>query len=143
MEAEIAQKLETKVFKSTGQSSGGCISSGDVYQTDRGKVFVKKNEKSGSEIMFNGEFHGLQELKSAGFDVPSPILCGKNYIVIEYIDIKSLNKYSQDLGRNLAKLHAAKGVVKFGFDVTTCCGFIPMCKRLARRLGDVLRKATY
>lgn len=34
------------MLKSTGHSGGGCISEGQSYDTDSGRVFVKINHKS-------------------------------------------------------------------------------------------------
>lgn len=45
MLATIREALGTKVFEGTGRGGGGCISEGEVYCTDTGKVFLKKNSK--------------------------------------------------------------------------------------------------
>lgn len=45
MLSAIKEALGTTVFEGTGSGGRGCISEGDVYRTDRGKVFVKKNSK--------------------------------------------------------------------------------------------------
>lgn len=46
MEAKLKKELGTSVLKSTGHSGGGCISEGQSYDTDFGRVFVKINHKS-------------------------------------------------------------------------------------------------
>lgn len=46
MEAKLKKELGTAMLKSTGHSSGGCISEGQSYDTDTGRVFVKINHKS-------------------------------------------------------------------------------------------------
>ena len=43
---KIQEALGTKVFKSTGHGGGGCISEGQTYETDTGRVFIKYNKKS-------------------------------------------------------------------------------------------------
>jgi len=45
MESEVKEALNTTIFKATGGGGGGCISSGNVYITDTGNVFVKVNDK--------------------------------------------------------------------------------------------------
>lgn len=46
MEAKLKKELGTSMLKSTGHSGGGCISEGQSYDTDSGRVFVKINHKS-------------------------------------------------------------------------------------------------
>lgn len=46
MEALLKRELGTSVLKSSGHSGGGCISEGQSFDTDTGRVFVKINHKS-------------------------------------------------------------------------------------------------
>lgn len=46
MEAKLKRELGTDMLKPTGHSGGGCISEGQSYDTDAGRVFVKINHKS-------------------------------------------------------------------------------------------------
>ena len=46
MEAQLKRELETSMLKATGHSGAGCISEGQSYDTDNGRVFVKINHKS-------------------------------------------------------------------------------------------------
>ncbi|CDR08188.1 unnamed protein product [Oncorhynchus mykiss] len=46
MEAQLKKELGTSMLKSTGHSGGGCISQGQSFDTDHGRVFVKINHKS-------------------------------------------------------------------------------------------------
>lgn len=46
MEAKLKKELGTAMLKPTGHSGGGCISEGQSYDTDSGRVFVKINHKS-------------------------------------------------------------------------------------------------
>lgn len=46
MEAKLKKELGTAMLKSAGHSGGGCISEGQSYDTDTGRVFVKINHKS-------------------------------------------------------------------------------------------------
>lgn len=51
MEAKLKKELGTTMLKSAGHSGGGCISEGQSYDTDTGRVFVKINHKS--EVFYN------------------------------------------------------------------------------------------
>ncbi|CAL9693226.1 unnamed protein product [Knipowitschia caucasica] len=154
MEAKLKQELGTSVLKSTGHSGGGCISEGQSYDTDSGRIFVKINHKSEAKLMFDGELASLQAiLKTSTIKAPQPVkvieLDRGCVIVMEHLNMKGLNKHSQRLGEELADMHLSnkrlleklnkdeqtigKGagqmdtdaVVKFGFDVPTCCGYLP------------------
>ncbi|CAN9505640.1 unnamed protein product [Ophioblennius macclurei] len=155
MEAKIKKELGTTLLKSTGHSGGGCISEGQSYDTDTGRVFVKINHKSEAKLMFDGEMAGLDAiLKTQTVKVPSPVKVieldkGGCVFVMEHVDMRGLTKYSKHLGEQLADLHlhnkrlmekvseeqqtVGKGsgqsdtavVEKFGFSVTTCCGYLP------------------
>ena len=46
MEEEIKKLVKTSLLKATGESGGGCISSGKKYEIDNGQfIFVKTNNK--------------------------------------------------------------------------------------------------
>lgn len=45
MEAKLKKELGTVMLRPTGHSGGGCISEGQSYDTDGGRVFVKINHK--------------------------------------------------------------------------------------------------
>ncbi|XP_004071440.1 ketosamine-3-kinase [Oryzias latipes] len=155
MEAKLKKELGTSKLKATGHSGGGCISEGQSYDTDSGKVFVKINHKSEAKLMFDGEMASLEAIfRTETVKVPKPIKVieldrGGCVFVMEHLDMKGLNKYSKQLGEQLADLHlhnktlqeklqkeqqtVGKGpaqsevavVEKFGFDVATCCGYLP------------------
>lgn len=46
MEALLKRELGCDFVKATGHSGGGCISQGQSYDTDKGRVFVKVNSKA-------------------------------------------------------------------------------------------------
>ncbi|KAF6727811.1 Ketosamine-3-kinase [Oryzias melastigma] len=155
MEAKLKKELGTSILKPTGHSGGGCISEGQSYDTDTGRVFVKINHKSEAKLMFDGEMASLEAIfRTETVKVPKPIKVieldrGGCVFVMEHLDMKGLNKYSKQLGEQLADLHlhnktlqeklkkeqqtVGKGagqsevavVEKFGFDVATCCGYLP------------------
>lgn len=45
MEAKLKKELGTAMLRPTGHAGGGCISEGQSYDTDNGRVFVKINHK--------------------------------------------------------------------------------------------------
>lgn len=46
METVLKRELGCSSVKATGHSGGGCISQGQSYDTDKGRVFVKVNSKA-------------------------------------------------------------------------------------------------
>ncbi|XDV13710.1 hypothetical protein PO909_002068 [Leuciscus waleckii] len=155
METLLKRELATSVLKSTGHSGGGCISEGQSFYTDSGTVFVKINHKSEARRMFDGEMASLEAILSTNtVKVPRPVKVldlerSGALLVMEHVDMRSLNKYSSELGERLADLHlynmrqiekqnkeqqtVGKGpgqsevetANRFGFHVNTCCGYIP------------------
>ncbi|XP_012695195.1 ketosamine-3-kinase [Clupea harengus] len=152
MEAQLKRELETSMLKATGHSGAGCISEGQSYDTDNGRVFVKINHKSEAKRMFVGEMASLEAiLQTNTVKVPKPVKVidldrGGAVFVMEHVDMRSLSKLSAQLGEHLADLHlhnqkqrekqskeeqtVGKGsevpvIDKFGFHVPTCCGYLP------------------
>ncbi|KAI1239667.1 hypothetical protein IHE44_0011091 [Lamprotornis superbus] len=145
MEDALRRALGTAVLRPTGHTGGGCISQGQSYDTDRGRA----------RRMFLGEVASLEAiLKTQTVRVPKPIkvveLPGDNTVlVMEHLEMKSLNRHSALLGTQLADLHlhnqqlrekmkreestVGKGqgqmevqfVDQFGFHTVTCCGYLP------------------
>ncbi|CAK8684793.1 unnamed protein product [Clavelina lepadiformis] len=100
--------------------------------------------------MYEGERASLEKLHETNIiKVPKPIKIfsrgEKSFFVMEYLAINSLQKQAACLGKKLAQLHihneklqalssrngsfvgrSSQYIQKFGFDVTTCCGFLPM-----------------
>uniref|UniRef100_A0A3B4A059 protein-ribulosamine 3-kinase n=1 Tax=Periophthalmus magnuspinnatus TaxID=409849 RepID=A0A3B4A059_9GOBI len=157
MEAKLKRELGTSMLKSTGYSGGGCISEGQSYDTDSGRIFVKINHKSEAKLMFDGEMASLEAiLKTSTIKVPKPVkvieLDMGCVFVMEHLDMKCLSKHSQHLGEELADMHLynkkqleklnqaqqtigkgaelvdSNAVLKFGFDVPTCCGYLPQVR---------------
>ncbi|NXY21404.1 KT3K kinase, partial [Atrichornis clamosus] len=155
MEQALKRALGTVVLRPTGHSGGGCISQGRSYDTDRGRVFVKSSCEGEARRMFVGEMVSLEAiLKTQTVKVPKPIRVvdlpgGNTVLVMEHLEMKSLNRHSALLGTQLADLHlhnqqfreklkkqgstVGKGqgqtdvqfVDLFGFHIVTCCGFLP------------------
>ncbi|KAF7659952.1 hypothetical protein LDENG_00290550 [Lucifuga dentata] len=155
MEEKLKKELGTAMVKSTGHAGRGYISEGQSYDTDTGRVFVKINHKDEAKLMFDGEMASLEAiLQTETVKVPKPVKVieldkGGCVFVMEHLDMRSLNKHSEHLGEQLADLHlhnkrqlekqnkeqqtVGKGagqsevpvVEKYGFGITTCCGYIP------------------
>lgn len=43
----IKSTVGVQELEKTGQGGGGCINQGEVYNTEKGKLFLKYNEKEG------------------------------------------------------------------------------------------------
>uniref|UniRef100_A0A8C6GZA7 protein-ribulosamine 3-kinase n=1 Tax=Mus spicilegus TaxID=10103 RepID=A0A8C6GZA7_MUSSI len=155
METLLKRELGCSSVKATGHSGGGCISQGQSYDTDKGRVFVKVNSKAEARRMFEGEMASLTAiLKTGTVKVPKPIKVvdapgGGSMLVMEHLDMRYLSSHATKLGTQLADLHlenkrlgerllkeagtVGKGgeqaerqyVDQFGFDVVTCCGYLP------------------
>ncbi|KAG8507534.1 Ketosamine-3-kinase, partial [Galemys pyrenaicus] len=155
MEALLRRELGCESVKATGHSGGGCISQGQSYDTDRGRVFVKVNGKAEARRMFEGEMASLTAILETGtVRAPKPMAVlstpgGGSALVMEHLDMRSLNRHAAQLGGQLADLHldnkklgealqqgastvghgggqAERAFVdRFGFGVATCCGYLP------------------
>ncbi|KAM4665235.1 ketosamine-3-kinase-like [Discoglossus pictus] len=156
MEALLKKELSCSRVQEAGHSGGGCISQGQSYDTDRGRLFVKINHKSEARKMFQGEMASLEAINQTDtVKVPKPVKVidqpgGGAMLVMEHLDMRSLNRHSAKLGEQLADLHlhnqklqeklakesgtVGKGsgqsdvqyIDKFGFHTVTCCGYLPL-----------------
>lgn len=150
LEEELRKVLKTSVLTQAGHCQGGFISQALSYDTDRGRVFVKINCRAQAKTMFSGEAASLQAIGETGtVRVPEPIAMadlpsGGGLLVLEYLEMRSIGRFAEKLGEQLADLHLhnmllerksqrQKGTVgerkqavdKFGFHTVTCCGYIP------------------
>ncbi|GFG35449.1 hypothetical protein Cfor_09107 [Coptotermes formosanus] len=161
MDELLKEVLGTVTLKKTGKGGGGCINEGEAYLIDTGTVFVKYNKKPQAREMFDGESDSLKAIAATHtVHVPKPLHVldnpeGGAVLVLEYLDMKGLTRYSRQLGEELARMHlhnAALGkkqkeeesyvggqgtenededenkpvyMSQFGFHTTTCCGYLP------------------
>lgn len=44
---QIKVTLGLQVLDPTGRSGGGCINEGETYNSDKGKLFLKRNDREG------------------------------------------------------------------------------------------------
>ncbi|XP_068204972.1 ketosamine-3-kinase-like isoform X1 [Palaemon carinicauda] len=73
MHDAIRQALGTSRFVATGQTGGGCINKGEVYEADHRKVYLKRSSKEKARAMFDGEFESPKATKATGIVmVPTP-----------------------------------------------------------------------
>ncbi|XP_060090685.1 ketosamine-3-kinase-like [Heteronotia binoei] len=154
MEDILRRELGTSVLRTTGHSGSGCISHGESFHTDHGRVYVKINSRAEARRMFDGEMASLTAiLETQTVKVPKPIKVidvpeGGAMFVMEHLDMKSLNRHAEKLGIQLADLHLhnqklqeklkknastvgkveetdVQVVERFGFHTVTCCGYLP------------------
>ncbi|NWH95808.1 KT3K kinase, partial [Aegithalos caudatus] len=155
MEDILKLALGTELLRPTEHMGGGCISQGQSYDTDHGRVYVKINSGPKARTMFEGEMASLEAIcKTQMIRVPKPIKVvdvpgGSTAFVIEHVEMRGLNRHSALFGTQLADLHlhnqklgerlkkegstVGKGqgqmevqfVDWFGFHVVTCCGYFP------------------
>lgn len=94
-----------------------------------------------ARLMFDGEFEGLSAIACTNtVAVPKTLKVldnpdGGACLVMEFLEMKGLRRFSQQLGDSFAKLHMHNeslrnvkdsGYVReFGFHTPTCCGYIP------------------
>ncbi|RLV90221.1 hypothetical protein DV515_00014530 [Chloebia gouldiae] len=146
MEDALQAALGTALLRPTGHMGGGCISQGQSYDTDRGRVFVKCNSQLEARRMFEGEMASLEAiLKTEMIKVPKPIKVidlpgGSTVFVMEHLEMRDVNRAVimtnfSSLSQNFSatSLKSCKGqgqtevqfVDQFGFHTVTCCGYLP------------------
>ncbi|XP_047500016.1 ketosamine-3-kinase-like isoform X2 [Penaeus chinensis] len=148
----IKEALGITYLRSTGQGGGGYISEGEIYKTDKGQLFLKRNADPMARQMFDGELEGLKAIIATGtVRAPEPHFVidnpdGGAVLVMESLDMKDIKNHSAALGEQVARMHLhnleeikkydncnsrvgqnqnCEPVMQFGFPVTTCCGYIP------------------
>ncbi|VFV26976.1 ketosamine-3-kinase-like [Lynx pardinus] len=145
MEALLRRELGCDFVKATGHSGGGCISQGQSYDTDRGRVFVKVNSKAEAKRMFEGEMASLMAILRTGtVKAPKPIKVldapgGGSMLVMEHLDMRYLSSHAAKLGAQLADLHLENK--RLGETLQKEAGTVGEC--LAGGLGHLLRPAAH
>ena len=162
MIADIAAAIRQATgnnFVPTHQSAlgGGCINQAYKLGDGQRRFFVKTNQAD-CLGMFEAEFAGLEELRSAqAIRVPRPICLGitglQAWLVVEYLDLAapgvSAQSNSADLGRQLALLHH-QTAPQFGWKRDNTIGSTPQINTWSdnwiaflgeQRLGYQLRLA--
>ena len=137
METFLKDQLGYTFVKRSGRGGGGCISQGELFHTDQGKIYVKENHRPGALTMFQGEFASLVKIQETEtVKVPRPVKVLERepgaVLVMEYLELGSCSSQAE-LGRQVAALHlhnnnnnnTLQPVTSFGFDLPTCCGFLP------------------
>jgi fructosamine-3-kinase len=129
LSGKITKKIENlrgSAVKKTESLSGGCINNAyKVTFEDNLSCLIKINEHSPAD-MFIKEAHGLQELrKSNAIKVPEILLFDAEFILLEFINNASKQKYFfEEFGRKFALLHKYNAD-EFGFYEDNYIGSTP------------------
>ncbi|MEJ1236775.1 fructosamine kinase family protein [Chryseolinea sp. T2] len=134
---EISEAITTIVSRaapgaitSFTAAHGGCINHGGTIHTTNGDFFLKWNEASRLNGMFESEARGLQLLRATrAIHVPEVVSTGHTgkyqYLLLENIAAESQRgDYWETLGRQLAKLHRSQHS-HYGLDHNNYIGSIP------------------
>ena len=135
IEEELLKTENKKVnIRGFSAASGGCINNGGIIDTSVGKYFIKWNNKTRFQEMFEAEERGLKLLYDAdSIRIPKAIVAGESgdliYIVMENIHMTARKPdYWTMLGVKLAKLHSNKAE-KFGIDHDNFIGSLAQSNR--------------
>jgi len=135
IEEELLKTENKKVnIRGFRAASGGCINNGGIIDTSVGKYFIKWNNKTRFQEMFEAEERGLKLLYDAdSIRIPKAIVAGESgdliYIVMENIHMTARKPdYWTMLGVKLAKLHSNKAE-KFGMDHDNFIGSLAQSNR--------------
>ncbi|XP_041462456.1 ketosamine-3-kinase-like isoform X1 [Lytechinus variegatus] len=119
----IFSKMEEALYDLTGLKTleeipslmtlgQGFISECRSFQSEKGKFFVKMNTKSQARTMFEGEKAGLSAILATGLvrcPIPIEIYDLKDgpgsIFVMEYMELRDLDRYAATLGEAIARLH--------------------------------------
>lgn len=118
---------EVNLFQDFGM---GGLNQCAVFDTDKGKFFVKRNQSSPLS-MYAAEARGLESIYSTDtLRVPKPYYYGVDssgiFLILEYLELSSHHNTSQELlGKQLALMHRKKNVSCFGFEIDNTIGLTP------------------
>ncbi|CAM1320766.1 FN3KRP (predicted) [Pycnogonum litorale] len=126
MENLIKQQLKLSVLKPFGVPGGGCISSGQSFDSDHelGRLFVKSNSEPGAKLMFDGEYESLKAMIVTNtVRVPRPVIVVKDpgsdssCLVTQFLDMKSASsKHAVLFGQQLARMHKHNEIMTSSHD---------------------------
>ncbi|XP_018409133.1 PREDICTED: ketosamine-3-kinase-like [Nanorana parkeri] len=153
VEDQLKKVLRTTEVRPRGHVRGGCVSQTQIFDTEKGRVFVKINRGTQARTMFNGEVASLEEIrKTCTVRVPEPIAvadlpAGGALLIMKHIEMRQISQFADKLGEQLADMHLHNQILLktaqkrrgtigkcsadlqpvelFGFHTTTCCGYIP------------------
>ncbi|XP_049802664.1 fructosamine-3-kinase-like [Schistocerca nitens] len=116
-ETAIKEALKTTTLEKTTKLSSDGVNKGKAYLTDKGVVYIKQNITPQAREIFDCEYESLEAIAGTNIiHVPKPLAIVDNPLggalfVSEYIDMKTLNQFSQELGQQLARLHLHNAVL--------------------------------
>ncbi|ESP03106.1 hypothetical protein LOTGIDRAFT_146827 [Lottia gigantea] len=154
MEELLKKKLKTSKLESLGSFSGGHVNIARAFNTDYGKIFVKTNEKPQLMRLMGGGGKSFDNRPiTATYTLPLRIyylhlwiyyLSLQIYYLLQmtiqiakiilttYFRVSSLHLYNTQLKEQKEKTESFVGkqetvnyVDQFGFEVPTCCGYLP------------------
>ena len=111
---------------------GGCINHTHTLETNRGKFFLKWNDKKRFPKMFQAEARGLSLLRSTNtLYIPEVVLVveasEQSCLILEWIDPGKREKHFwKNFGEQLATLHQHTEM-NFGLDHDNYIGSLPQC----------------
>uniref|UniRef100_A0A8C6DS57 protein-ribulosamine 3-kinase n=1 Tax=Moschus moschiferus TaxID=68415 RepID=A0A8C6DS57_MOSMO len=120
MEELLKRELGCDSVKATGHLGGGCISQGQSYDTDKGRVFVKVNPKPEARRMFEGEMASLIAILRTGtVKVPKPIKKPEHFLTpytkinsecIRELNIRpdSIKLLEENVGKTLSDINHSR-----------------------------------
>jgi len=126
----LIEKIGCSHVQNLTGSPHGVLNQCFIFETDKGKFFVKVNGKN-DLAMYEAEANGLKSLKETHtLRVPVPHYWAAegdhSFLIMEYIQLKHHTPSSQQtLGRLLAKMHLVKGPGKFGYEIDNTIGTTP------------------
>ncbi|MBD2103886.1 fructosamine kinase family protein [Leptolyngbya sp. FACHB-261] len=141
IEATTGRPFEVERQRSVG---GGSINAAYVARSKSEAYFVKLNAAAQLN-MFKAEAAGLNELAEAGvIRVPQVICWGTEadsaYLVLEYLELGSGKaSSSEELGRQLARLHQVKGPC-FGWHINNTIGATPQVNTYSDKWTEFWRQ---
>ena len=139
MPPSIYADLEIEIQNATGRKfkiqdcksiSGGCINQSEKLIGVDGRIFFCKQNQENFYPFFATEALALKQIgETETIRAPRSITCGKtknkSYLLMEFIEEgNSSDKGSQEMGRQLAKLHKIKHPY-FGWEQDNCIGATP------------------
>ncbi|XP_029653025.1 ketosamine-3-kinase [Octopus sinensis] len=112
MEEVVKTELGCTMVKKVGSSAGGYICGGNIFETDKGKIYVKFSNDSTAMHMFEGEMASLESiLHTKAVRIPKPYKVFKlpgdgAALAMEYVDLKrGLSTFAAQLGQQMAAVH--------------------------------------
>ena len=83
------EEIQNLLLKDIIKINKGRVNKSYIVTYNDTKVFIKINEESYANNMFEIELYNLTTLKSFNINVPNVIQKGNNYLMLEYLDMSN------------------------------------------------------